>query len=110
MDSVFQALDSGFQGLDSGFQYWTPDSRYWIMDSREWIPDTLLAALGLRIPTISRDSGFLELYSGFHEQKFPRAKISQIPEYGFPHLGRLSVATRNVVNISNGALYLRENE
>ena len=79
MDSGFQALDSGFQGLDSGFQYWTPASRYWIMDSRDWIPDSmdwipdsLLATLGLRIPTISRDFGFLELYSGFHKQKFLR--------------------------------------
>ena len=78
--SGFQGLDSGFQGLDSGFQYWIPDSRVWIpdsrhwipdsrdwiMDSRDWIPDSLLVELGLRIPTISRDAGFLELYSGFH--------------------------------------------
>ena len=73
LDSGFQALDSGFQGLDLGFQYWIqdfrywiPDSKYWIMDSRDWIPDSLLAQLGLWIPTISRDAGFLELYSGFH--------------------------------------------
>ena len=83
------ALNYGLQGLDSGFQYWIPipdfrywipdsrdwlpdsrvwipDYRDWIMDSRDWIPDSLLAELGLRIPTISRDAGFLELYSGLH--------------------------------------------
>jgi len=47
-------------------RHWILDSRDWIMDSRDWIPDSLLAELGLRIPAISRDAGFLELYCGFH--------------------------------------------
>ena len=63
-------LDSGFHTVDSGFQ-----------------------ALDSSICHMNLDSGFLELYSGFHKQKFLgfwilQAKFSQIPESGFPYTGR----------------------
>ena len=43
---------------------WSSDSRHWILVfvSGTWILDS----------SRYRDSGFLELYSGFHQQKFPQ--------------------------------------
>ena len=58
LDSGFQVLDYGFQGLDSGFH--GLDSGFFVSDT--WIADS----------NLSRDFGFLELYSGFHKQKFLR--------------------------------------
>ena len=49
------------------------DSRFQALDSRSFSVD-----LGFWIPIVSGISGFLQLYSGFHKQKFP----------GFPRIGR----------------------
>ena len=67
----FHAVNSGFQVLDFGFFV----SGTWISDFiREW------------------NSGFLELYSDSKAYAsglwIPLAKISRIPESGFPHIGR----------------------
>ena len=75
-------LDSGFHTVDSGFQYLSLELGFWIpvvsgiLDSLSCIPD-------------SKDQD-----SGFHKQKFLgfwilQAKISQIPESGFPYTGRI---------------------
>ena len=75
-------LDSGFHTVDSGFQYLSLELGFWIpvvsgiLDSLSCFPD-------------SKDQD-----SGFHKQKFLgfwilQAKISQIPESGFPYTGRI---------------------
>ena len=66
LDSVlFYTVNSGFQVLDS-----------MVFDGGTWIPDS----------KGQWDSGFLELYSGFHNPRFriPEAKISRIAEYRIP--------------------------
>ena len=82
-------LDSGFHAVDSGFQ---------LLDSRSYTVE-----LGFRIPIVrgipDSDSCIPDSKaqdSGFHKQKFPRfrilhAKISRIPESGFPYMGRCFV-------------------
>ena len=56
-----------------------PDIRYWIpvFVSGTWILDSKCDLVRFRI---------LELYSGFRSQglRIPQAKISRIPETGFP--------------------------
>ena len=71
-------LDSGFHVVDSGFRI--PITGFQIFFSWTWIQDS----------NRLWDSGFLELFSGFQGPGFriPRAKISQIPESGFPYMGR----------------------
>ena len=78
--------------LDSGFH--TVDSRFQLLDSNlcQW----KLASGSQNL----RDSGFLELYSGSQNPGFrnpqanflifwlPQAKISCIPEFGFPYMRR----------------------
>ena len=76
----------------------------WIPVSWYWNSDSLSVEPGFRTLIVSgiRDSGFLELYSGFqsqgfgfHKQKFPgfripQAKISRIPDFtskNFPDSG-----------------------
>ena len=56
----------------------------WILNSTPSIPDSRYLGLGTWIPDSNPwwNSVFLELYSGFHKQKFPR-----IPESGFPYMG-----------------------
>ena len=80
-------LDSGFHAVDSGFQ---------LLGSRSYTVE-----LGFRIPIVSGipdshscipDSKAQD--SGFYKQKFPRfrilrAKISRIPESGFPYMGEV---------------------
>ena len=90
-------LDSGFQAVDSGFQ---------LLDSRSYTVE-----LGFRIPIVrgipDSDSCIPDSKaqdSGFHKQKFPRfrilhAKISRIPESGFPYMGRF--------RLCNGFIALR---
>ena len=41
-------------------QYWILDSMPWVLDSKYWIPDS----------NSKKNSGFLELYSRFHEHSF----------------------------------------
>ena len=62
----------GFRILGNGFQ---------IFVNATWIPDS----------TRQRNSGFLELYSGFQESQgfwIPQTKMSRILESGFPYMGR----------------------
>ena len=87
-------LDSGFHAMDSGFS---------LLDLKSFSVD-----LGFRIPIVS---GILDSYScipdskaqdsGFHKQNFLifrilQAKISGIPESGFPYMGRSRRHTRNL--------------
>ena len=84
-------LDSGFHAVDSGFQ---------LLVSRSYTVE-----LGFRIPIVrgipDSDSCIPDSKaqdSGFHKQKFPRfrilhAKISRIPESGFPYMGRIVCAS-----------------
>ena len=67
LDYEFHAVDSGFQVLDSGF------SGIWILDSN-----------------CQRDSGFLELVSGFQSPGFqiPQEKLFLIAESGFTYIRR----------------------
>ena len=79
-------LDSGFHAVDFGSQ---------LLDSRSYTVE-----LGFQIPIVGgipdSDSCIPDSKaqdSGFHKQKFPRfrilhAKISRIPESGFPYMGR----------------------
>ena len=79
-------LDSGFHAVDSGFQTLAVDLTFWIPivsgipDSLSCIPDSTSKifpgkTFGFHEQNISGlqqwDSGFLELYSGFHQQIFP---------------------------------------
>ena len=61
-------------------QSWILNSTPSIPDSRYWIPNRCQWDLGDSNPWWN--SVFLELYSRFHKQKFPR-----IPESGFPYIG-----------------------
>ena len=70
----------GFWIPRRGFQI--PAIAFEIFSSGTWIPDSY---------SFIPDSKTQD--SGFHEQKFPRlrileAKISRIPESGFPYMGR----------------------
>ena len=78
LDSGFHAVDSRFQTINFGF-----------LVSGTWIPDF----------NRYRDSGFLELNSGFPSAGFPilqeqirrlnldsTSKISHIPEFGLPYM------------------------
>lgn len=67
LDYEFHAVDSGFQVLDSGF-------------SGTWIPHS----------NCSRDSGFLEMVSGFQSPEFqiPQEKFFQIAESGLTYIRR----------------------
>ena len=51
------------KGIQDSFGFWIPRRGFWILDSTTWILHSLSVELGFRI---------LELYSGFHKQKFPR--------------------------------------
>ena len=95
----------GFQSLSVELWFWIgivsgiPDSLSCIPDSTSnfsqipdsgyWIP---VLVSGTLILDCNRywDFGFLELYSGFQSPWFriPRAKISWIPESGFPYMSR----------------------
>ena len=77
--------------LDSGFRTaWIPDSRHWNLDSG------FQSMLGLRIPwTVFRIPK-----PRIPQENFPRfwitpAKISWIPEYGFPYMGRMGRIVAN---------------
>ena len=65
--------------MDYGFQ---------LLDSKSFSVE-----LGFRIPIVCGIPDSKAQDSGFHKQKFPRflilhAKISRIPESGFPYMGR----------------------
>ena len=96
MDSGFQALDSGFHALDSGFQ--GLDYGFQGLDSGLWNLDCGFQPL-VGMP----DS--LSCIADSTSKNFPDSGI-----YELSHLGQVSVATRNVVSMINGALYLREND
>ena len=67
------------------------NSGFWIPHRGFQIPITGFQSLSMEIDSGSqnlRDSGFLELYSGFQNPGFqiPQSKISCTPESGFPHM------------------------
>ena len=61
------------------------------LDSTLWIPDSRFQVLDSRLFVSGSWRGFQDLYSGFQNPGFqiPPAKISQIPESGFPFIGGL---------------------
>ena len=74
-------MDSGFRVLDSSLFQWNLDSRF----------HTLVGYLSSILDSKPLDSGF-------HKQTFPvfrllQAKISQIPEPGYPYMGRSTSQT-----------------
>ena len=92
----------------------------WILDCTSWIPDFQvvdfsLCRWNLDLYCNSRwDSGFLELYSGFQspgygipQENFPRfqiqkAKLSWIPESGFPYIRRPLACSRRSDHVECG--------
>ena len=91
-------MSSHVKGIQDILEFWIPRLRFRIpitgfkiFFSETWIPDSNCS----RIPdsySCIPDSKTQEF--GFHQQKCPRfrisqAKISRIPESGFPHMGRI---------------------
>ena len=74
-------MDSGFRVLDSSLFQWNLDSRF----------HSLVGYLSSILDSKALDSGF-------HKQNFPgfrilQAKIFQIPESGYPYMGRSTSQT-----------------
>ena len=79
---VLNSVSSHVHEVRNPRQSWTLDSTSWIPDSSYWI---LVLFQDSSHSNRQQDSGFLQLYSGFHKQTFsrfriPHAKISRIPE------------------------------
>ena len=71
------------KGIQYSLEFWIP--RRWFQ-----IPGTGYQSLSVELWTLDWDSWFLELYSVFQSPGFliPQARISDIPESGFPYTGR----------------------
>ena len=74
---------------------WIPDSNQWIPDSRYWIQ--ILCQW-------NRDSGFLELYSGFHSKNMLDSRFYKQKIPGFACMGQLQLLL--ICHLADNPLYI----